>query len=225
MCLLIFTSAYKRFQDDVLLKSYFSFIPILSMLWCFKQILFCFVSLTSYSQIDDKSSMYKLSGSCQWIFITSFALFMVLITFFCWILSWTKYLSLFPQNETFNYVVKHGKDQNYLDPQMAHLYVFVAKPLALIGRWSTLTLFWEGFVLDVGTWLQDFDPIETWASARSDTDIGWGGLQLLFQFIPKLFDRVKFCALCRPARLFHTRLCKSFHYCPPFVYTGIVILK
>lgn len=189
---------------------------------------FCFALLLSppTAKYPANHLMHKLSGSCQWIFITSFALFMVL-TVYSGILSWTKYLTQFPhtENETFNYVVKHGKKQNYVDPQMAHSYVFVAKPLALIGRWSTLPLFWEGFVLDFGTRLQDFNPIETWVSARSDTDIGWGGLQLLFQFIPKLFDRVQFCALCRAAWLFHTRLCKSFNYCPPFVYTDIVMLK
>jgi len=105
---------------------------------------------------------------------------------------------------------------NHVYPQMPHLYVLVEKPLALKGK--LFHSFWEGFVLNVGTLFQDFVPIETLASARSDTEIDLGGRQMLLQLIHKLFDRVQLCALCRPARLFHTRLCKSFNYCPPFVY-------
>jgi len=44
---------------------------------------------------------------------------------FTWLLSWTTYLTLFPQleNETFNYVVKNGKDQPRLPPNATFVCV------------------------------------------------------------------------------------------------------
>ena len=48
---------------------------------------------------------------------------------------------------------------------------------------------------------------------------------MVFQFIPKVFNRVEVRALCRPVKFFHTDLDKPFLYGPRFVHGGIVMLK
>ena len=45
-----------------------------------------------------------------------------------------------------------------------------------------------------------------------------------FQFIPKVFDKVKVRALCRPVKFFYTDLDKPFLYGLCFVHRGIVML-
>ena len=49
--------------------------------------------------------------------------------------------------------------------------------------------------------------------------------QSAFQFIAKVFDGDEVRALCRPVKVFHTDLDKTFLYGPCFVHVGIVMLK
>jgi hypothetical protein len=51
------------------------------------------------------------------------------------------------------------------------------------------------------------------------------GAQLVFQFIPKVFDGVEVRALCRPVKFFLTDLDKPFMYGPRFVPEATVMLK
>ena len=79
-------------------------------------------------------------------------------------------------------------------------------------------LFWEDFPLDVRTLLQGLLLF----SHKSISEVGhwcWvirPGSQLVFQFIPKVFDGVEVRALCRPVEFFHTELNKPFLYGPRF---------
>jgi hypothetical protein len=47
------------------------------------------------------------------------------------------------------------------------------------------------------------------------------GSQSVLKFIPKVFDGVKVRALCRPVKVFHTDLDKSFLYGPRFVHDSV----
>uniref|UniRef100_A0A4W5R9A6 Inter-alpha-trypsin inhibitor heavy chain 3 n=1 Tax=Hucho hucho TaxID=62062 RepID=A0A4W5R9A6_9TELE len=51
------------------------------------------------------------------------------------------------------------------------------------------------------------------------------GSQLVFQFIPKVFNVFEIRALCRPVKFFHTDLNKPFLYGSRFVHRGIIALK
>lgn len=51
------------------------------------------------------------------------------------------------------------------------------------------------------------------------------GSQMVFQFIPKLFSRVEFRALCRALEFLHAKLVKPWLYGAGFEHRGTVILK
>ena len=51
------------------------------------------------------------------------------------------------------------------------------------------------------------------------------GSQSAFQFIPKVFNKVKVRVMCRRVKFFHTDLHKPFPYGPRIVHGGIVMLK
>lgn len=98
------------------------------------------------------------------------------------------------------------------------------KPLVLILSYSPfaviiISVFWEGFTLDIITWLCSFVLI---SEVNNRCQVRRSGAQ---RGLPNDHKTDKVRALCRPCKFFHTKLGRPCFHGPRYVFSGSVMLE
>lgn len=98
------------------------------------------------------------------------------------------------------------------------------KPLALILSYSLfaviiISVFWEGFTLDIVTWLYSFVLI---SEVNNRCQVRRSGAQ---RGVPNDHKTDKVRALCRPYKFFQTKLGRPCFHGPRYVLSGFVRLE